>query len=329
MYSCLLYFYTFFCRKTNQFNFVHVKLEDINKTFIDTSLKQTHCELIEEQVNYYEDAPRNEEKIPEYKDECFCPNLYFTIAKSSQGRPNKKVPFISLIERLCLADRPILDLLSFLAKISISFYDIETLAKPLSENIELKQAEISKFGSDKRANYVHSIQEAVCIGFQSLCPSFQICKDEWSSVAIDDVNLVTFLSLSTLEQQKKMEMQRETFESFSISMKNIIERQLNDAKNLLDSCNVFELGNNANADTETFDEPDAITINSMVCDWLDLAFKQAEILTLLKTIMLYPLYEHIAKSTREFKRSGDFARVTNSLRELTSNFYVFGLVPIL
>lgn len=324
-----LYFYTFFCRKTNQFNFVNVQLEDMNKTFVDTSLKQTKCELIEEQVNYYEERPMNEEKIPEYQDECFCPNLYFPMAKSSQGHPNKRAPFISLIERLSLADTPILDLLSFAAKVSISFYDIETLAKPLSANIELKEAKLSKFGPEKQANYVHSIQEAVCIGFQSLCPSLQICKHEWSNVAIADIDLDSFLRLPTLERQKKMEMERGSFESFSIALKKLIEQQLNDTKHLLDSCNVFELGTNANVDTETFDEPDAISINSMVCDWLDLAFKQAEILALLKTVMLHPLHEHIAKSTNEFKRTGDFARVINGLRDLTSNFYVFGWVPIL
>ena len=103
------------------------------------------------------------------------------------------IPFMTLIERLSLADAPILELLSAAAKFSISFYDIETLAKPLSENIELKEPKIAKFDSEKHTNYVHSIQEAVCIGFQSLCPSFQICKEKWSSNGVDGVDLKDFL----------------------------------------------------------------------------------------------------------------------------------------
>ena len=49
-----LYVYTFFCRKTNEFNFLPVELEDVNKNFIDAGLKQPKCELIEEQVNFYD-----------------------------------------------------------------------------------------------------------------------------------------------------------------------------------------------------------------------------------------------------------------------------------
>ena len=325
-----LYVYTFFCRKTNEFNFVPVELEDVNKTFIDAGLKQPKCELIEEQVNLYDQNPSNDEDLHQCEDTCFCPNLHFPLAKSNQAHPNKMIPFMTLLERLSLADGPILDLLTFLAKSSISFYDIETLAKPLSENVELKEPKIFIPDSEKCANYVHSIQEAVCIGFQSLCPNFQICQDKWSSNLMDGVDLKAFLeaffNLSVLKQQEKIESERLPLESFSNTIKSIIVQKSENPKYLLDSCNVFELGNNSDADAASFTEPNAISINSMVFDFLDEAFRQAEFLTFIKKVLLYPLFEHIYKCTSGFKRTGDFARLANSLRDLSNNFYVFGYV---
>ena len=115
-------------------------------------------------------------------------------------------------------------------------------------------------------------------------------------------------------------------ERFCNSIKFIIEQKLDNPKYLLDSCNVFELGNNANTNATTFDEPDVNSVNSMVSEFLALAFKQAEILCFLKQIMLYPLFEHITKCTRGFQRAGNFALLSNSLRELVSSFYIFGWV---
>ena len=323
-----LYVYTFFCRRTNEFNFVPVELEDVNKSFIDASLKQTKCELIEEQVNFHDHNQSNNDDSHQDQDTCFCPNLHFPLAKSNQAHPNKTIPFMSLVERLSLADGPILDLLTFLAKSSISFYDIETLAKPLSENVELKEPKILKPDSEKYANYVHSIQEAVCIGFQSLCPNFQICQGKWPSNAMDGVDLKSFLktffNLSPLKQQEKIESDKLPLESFSRAIKSIIVQKSANPKNLLDSCNVFELGNNSDDEATSFAEPDAISINSMVADFLDEAFKQAEFLSFLKKVLLYPLFEHINKCTSGFKRTGDFAKLANSLRDLSNNFYVFG-----
>jgi hypothetical protein len=327
-----LYVYTFFCRKTNEFNFLPVELEDVNKNFIDAGLKQPKCELIEEQVNYYEPPydPPNDKDLHQCEDTCFCPNLHFPLAKSNQAHPNKMIPFMSLLERLSLADGPILDLLTFLARSSISFYDIETLAKPLSENIELKEPKIYIPESEKCANYVHSIQEAVCIGFQSLCPNFKICQDKWPSNLMYGVDLKTFLKsffdLSALKQQEKIESERRPLESFSNTIKSIIVQKSENPKYLLDSCNVFELGNNSDADATSFTEPNAISINSMVSDFLDEAFRQAEFLTFIKKVLLYPLFEHIYKCTSGFKITGDFAKLAGSLRDLSNNFYVFGYV---
>ena len=325
-----LYFYTFFCRKTNEFNFVPVALEDKNKSFIDASLEQTKCELIQEDVNMYDHNVLNQEESYEPQDECFCPNLYFPMAKSSQAHPNKMVPFMSLLERLSLADSPILDLLSFAAKVSISFYDIETLAKPLSENIELKEPEIAKFECEKKSNYIHSIQEAIAIGYTSLCPSFQICEDKWTFNAKDGVDLndflCSFLHLSPIQQKEKMKGSIHTLEPFSNAIKSFIVQAIGNPKYLLDSCKVFELGKNSNANTTIFEEPNVHSINSMVAEFLDLAFKQAQFLSLLKKVMLYPLFEHIDKCTSGFKRKGDFTRLSKSLGELTNNLYVFGWV---
>ena len=315
-----LYIYTFFCRKENEFKFVHVDLDEKNKSFLNVSVEQIHCPLIEESVNSFEEHPMDKEDLPELRDSCFCPNLYFPMAKSSQGRPNKTIPVSTLLERLSLADAPILDLLSFAAKISIFFYDIETIARPLAAKIEQKEAKIRKFDSEKRSNYVHSIQETVCIGFQSLCPDFNIWSEQWPCVLDVSPNLVDFLNLPFPKKQRYIDQ----LQSFAASMRSIVNKELSDVGYMLDSCKVFELGNNADASSDAFEEPNQNSIKSMVFEWLDFAFKQAELLRLLKQIILQPLFAHVNRSTGGFKRKGDFARLTNKLQNLIGNFYIFG-----
>ena len=117
-----------------------------------------------------------------------------------------------------------------------------------------------------------------------------------------------------------------TLEPFSNAIKSFIVQAIGNPKYLLDSCKVFELGKNSNANTTIFEEPNVHSINSMVAEFLDLAFKQAQFLSLLKKVMLYPLFEHIDKCTSGFKRKGDFTRLSKSLGELTNNLYVFGWV---
>ena len=118
----------------------------------------------------------------------------------------------------------------------------------------------------------------------------------------------------------------EALEKFCNAIKSLIEQKLKNVKYLLDSCNVFELGNNANADEMCFEEPDANSVNSMVSDFLDLAFEQAQILSFLKQIMLRPLTEHISKCTRGFRKAGNFTLLSQNLRGLINNFYLFGWV---
>ena len=321
-----LYVFTYFHRQTREFKFAIVDLEERNQSFLDCSLKQINCELIEEEFDDHKQYPFYDDKSSQFRDECFCPSFFFPMAKSSQGRPIQVLPMLSLLERLSLADKPILDLLSFAAKISLSFYDIETLAKPLLQNNDLKEPKIRTFDDKKLSNYVHSIQEALCIGYQSLCPDFKICEANWSQSMKMDKDFDTFLNLSFVIQKKLIGKNQESFNRFCVTMKKSFEENLNDIKAMLDNCFVFELCNNASNETSRFVEPNMASINEMVSDWLDLVFRQASICQLVKQIILAPLFEHISKSTNAFKRRGYFATLDSSLRALINNFYVFGYV---
>ena len=118
----------------------------------------------------------------------------------------------------------------------------------------------------------------------------------------------------------------EVLKKFCNTIRSLIKQKLDNVKYLLDSCNVFELGNNANANETCFDEPDVNSVNSMVSDFLDMAFEQAHILSFMKKIMLQPLAEHITKCTSGFQKAGNFTLLSQSLRLLINNFYLFGWV---
>lgn len=328
------YVFTYFDRCEKEFKFAVFNPE--NNHYFDkyifllseTQSNKIKCQFREEKIDLNtavigEDDEENDEIL----DECFCPNIYFPKAKSSRGTPINKVPFRTLLERIGYSDKPILERLDYAAELSISFYDIETLAKPISSDIHLAEAKLFKFDSCKYSNYIHSIQEAVCIGYQSFCPELSIWQQVWEKTKFDAEHIEKENFLSILESDKHddiIQKNKSHTTRFANLIKNTIHNLKTDTSALLNQCHVFELGNNAISSISKYTEPNSTSIYQMVSNWLDLAFEQAKLLKFFKEILLSSIILNLKSKTSNMKRGGDLSKILRYLLDLTRNHYVFG-----
>ena len=265
-------------------------------------------------------------------DSCFCPNLLLPTAASSRSAPHKTYLLRSSLEKVGLADKPVLARLYEAANLSISFFDIETLlrastSKGLKVNKLLNKEEMEK---DRFQTYCQGMQEPVCIGSLSATPSINICSEIWETLTFD--SQIGSLDDLSLQQNLWIKLKRlpvELKNKYLHQIKTLMTKQLSSSEELLSGCKVFHIeGNRPSYNGEicsTYNEPSPLLIKGMVFKWLDDLFQQAAVSKVLKALLLEPLWEQlelIAKTCGG--RKGIFARIEDKLRTLINTQYVFG-----
>ena len=282
-------------------------------------------------INFDKMNKKNDEEEREV-DTCFCPNLLFPKARSSRSAPLVNRVLRSCLEKVGLADQPVLDRLYEAAELSIFFFDIETLLRAsssegLRENKLLNEQEMSK---ERFQTYCHGIQEPVCIGSLSPSPSIDICSEIWKSLSLESLGgSLDELALDRDLWSKLKTLDLSSKNKYLQKLKAIIKKHLSTSEELLRQCRVFHIdGNNPSYNGEicsTHREPSPTLIQDMVFRWLDHMFQQATVSKILKALLIEPLNEQIEIIAKTCgKNRGIFARIQQHLRTLINNHYVFG-----
>lgn len=208
------------------------------------------------------------------------------------------------------------------------------------ENLEMLKPNLSSPDDEDKPlieNFTHSFQKAVCIAHISIAPEIDIVKHTWDK-AWDGIEKK--ISYKSIFGNKKMK-QRLDIIPWNIKKKflEIIEPHIilhpeTQRQELINKCDSYELGSNRCQTVNDPDndfiptEPNEETVYKMVNDWMDKTFEQAEILRVIKYILLDPLIRQITAimELSSSKKKGEHAKVLNRLLNMTKENYIFGYV---
>ena len=184
-------------------------------------------------------------------------------------------------------------------------------------------------------NFTHSFQKAICIGHISIAPDATTVKKAWSTAWGTNKKKMSYRKNFWNKKIKKR---------LDVIPKNIKKKFLKLIKphlslnpetqrqELIEKCQCFELGQNrcqtvGDPDGEfTPTEPNEESVYRMVEKWMDSAFEQAEILRVIKYIMLEPLVAQIVAISELSisKKKGEHSKILKRLTAMAKEHYIFG-----